>query len=522
MGRRSWPMRDVVEVYLHWQAGSPIQTIARSLGIDRKTIRKYVQVAQAAGITPGRPLTPEEWARFVQDRFPALVDPKARSSWYSEVDAHRDLIRERLQTNRATTVWQRLCSQTGLNVSLSTFRRYLRLAMPDVADPSRVVVWRPEVEPGEEAQVDFGSLGMWTDPRTGKRHHVYAFAMVLAFSRHLFVRPVLRLDAPTWLRCHVAAFAFFEAVPQRVVLDNLKDGVVKPDLYDPQYNRAYEELAAHFGVLLDPCRSGHPKDKPRVERAVPYIRESFWRGQSFASYDEMVARALRWCQEVAGRRIHGTTHQRPLELFAAEEQPVMRPLPPQPLELAIWTTAKVAPDAHCSISGVLYSVPWQYVGEQLSVRVGEQTVRFYRGADLVKTHPRRRDRGRQTDPADLPSDRLAFYQRNPRWCRLQAEQMGPAVVQAVSELLAENTLVHLRQVQGILRLAQTYGSQRLDAACRRALAHGDPRYRTVKNILQQGLDAQGLLDLPGDAAGVGACLHGPEAFGGQPVPAEEG
>lgn len=236
MGRRSWHVRDIVEVYLHWQAGDAIQAIAPSLGLDRKTVRKYIRAAEAAGLDHNHPRS------GVRQRFPELVDARVRSDCFRELDAHQEFIRDGLRTNCATTVWHRLCRQTGLGVSLSSFRRYLRLIMPEMLDPRKVTVWRPEVAPGEEAQVDFGSLGLWEDPRTGKRQRIWAFALALSYSRHLFIRPVMRLDSLTWLTCHVAAFGFLEAVPQRIVLDNLKDGVLKPDLYDPQYNRAYAEL----------------------------------------------------------------------------------------------------------------------------------------------------------------------------------------------------------------------------------------------------------------------------------------
>ena len=138
-------------------------------------------------------------------------------------------------------------------------------------------------EPGSEAQIDYGRLGSWTDPATGTRRTVWAFVMVLACSRHLFVRPVIRMDQRRGPWRHVEAFAFFGGVPARLVPDNLKTGVDRPDLYDPQINRSYAELAAHYGVLVDPARAFKPKDKPRVERAMPYVRDSFWRGREFTS-----------------------------------------------------------------------------------------------------------------------------------------------------------------------------------------------------------------------------------------------
>jgi transposase len=126
--------------------------------------------------------------------------------------------------------------------------------------------------------------------------------MVLATSRFMFVRPVLTMDQRAWTECHVEAFAFFGGVPRRLVPDNLRTGVDRPDLYDPKINRSYAELAAHYGTLVDPARRGKPKDKPRVERPMPYVRDSFWRGREWASLQQMQAAAITWCREVAGRR----------------------------------------------------------------------------------------------------------------------------------------------------------------------------------------------------------------------------
>ncbi|MCL6649447.1 MAG: IS21 family transposase [Chloroflexi bacterium] len=505
-------MEQVVEIYLHWQAGRSIQAISRSLGVDRKTIRKYLRLAEAAGLTREQARSAEEWRRFVREGL-GIEHERPRSGWFAELDRHQEFIREQLKTNRMSTVHRRLVERTGLPVSVATFRRYVHATMPEALPQAPVTVWRPEVEPGEEAQVDFGFMGEWLDPVRGCRHRTWAFTMVLSYSRHMFVRFVLRMDRQTWLLCHVEAFAFFAGVVRRVILDNLKDGVLKPDLYDPTLNRAYAELAAHYGFLIDPARGGHPKDKPRVERQMPYVRESLWRGDAdkLLSLEAMNQRALEWCREVAGLRIHGTTHRRPLEVFQAEEKPRLQRLPATPWEPSTWTTAKVGPDAHCQVAGALYSVPHSLRGQRLDVRLTQKLVEFYRGEELVKVHPRRHDRGRTTDPADLPPDKVAFYERTPRWCLKRAQELGPDVLEAVRSLLAVDTLTHLRQAQGILRLEQTYGAERLNAACQRAVAFGDPRYRTVKTILARGLDQEPLPEAPPPAK-AGAYLRGREAF----------
>ena len=168
--------------------------------------------------------------------------------------------------------------------------------------------------------------------------------MVLACSRHMFVRPVLKMDQRAWTECHVAAFAFFGGVPARLVPDNLKTGVDKPDLYDPKINRSYAELAAHYGCLIDPARAIKPRDKARVERPMPYVRDCFWRGREFTSLAQMQAEAERWSAEVAGRRacrpLEGAA---PAAVFEAAEKDALRPLPAEPFVLATWATGEDRP-----------------------------------------------------------------------------------------------------------------------------------------------------------------------------------
>jgi len=224
--------------------------------------------------------------------------------------------------------------------------------------------------------------------------------MVLCCSRHMFVRPVIRMDQRAWTECHVAAFGFFGGVPARLVPDNLKTGVDRPDLYDPKINRSYAELAAHYGCLVDPARSRKPRDKPQVERPMPYIRDSLWRGREFASLTQMQAEAVRWCTEVAGQR-----HCRPLDgaapaaVFAAVEKDRLAALPRGPFVVAEWSRCKVGPDIHASVAKVLYSIPWQHIGKTLDVRLTSSMAQFFEHGELVKTHIRVA-RGKQTDLAD--------------------------------------------------------------------------------------------------------------------------
>ena len=215
---------------------------------------------------------------------------------------------------------------------------------------------------------------------------------------------------------------------------------------------------------------------------------------------------------MAGRRTPRALEGRtPLEVFDAEEAGALQPLPVVPFELARWSRPKVGPDAHAKVGRTLYSLPYRLIGRHLDARATAATVQFFSDGELVKTHPSQA-RGRRTDWADLPEQRVGFFMRNPTWCLAQAAMVGEACEALVGELLAVNALFRLRQAQGVLRFGQRYGDDRLEAACRRAIDAGDPSYKTVKGVLAAGTETAPVQGrLPGTDAP--AWLRGPAAFG---------
>jgi transposase len=520
LARRTFNVVDITEILVHWHAGRSISEIARSLGVDRNTVRKYTAAAQEAGMQPGdQPLGATRWAELVREWFPHLVSTELQHPRFAEIAPYHELIGEMLKTNTVTTVHQRLRDERGLGVSITTFRRYVWATMPNhQANRARVTVRKDDPPPGQEAQIDYGYLGQWIDPATGRIRRVWAFVMVLSASRHLFVRPVLAMTLAAWIQAHVLALGFFGGAPRRLVTDNLKASVVRPDLYDPKLNRTYAELASHYGMLIDPARARKPKDKPRVERPIPYVRDSFFAGRDFPSLEAMQQAAVTWSLKVAGRRAcRPLGGAQPLAVFQATERPVLLVLPAEPYELAVWATPKVAADCHISVDGALYSVPWRLVGRRVDVRSTPRLVEVFVDGELVKTHVRAQRGRRHTDWGDYPPEKVAFLEKTPAWCRQRAHDAGPHVGQLVTELLAGpagHAQHHLRAAQGVLRLGEHHGAARLDAACHRALAAGDASYRTVKGILAAGLEA---VPLPaettaGTSATVPALLRGPAAL----------
>jgi transposase len=508
-------MVDVTEILQHWYAGRPKVEVARSLGVDAKTVRRYVAPAEAAGMVPGGPpVTEEQWRALARRWFPQIAGTGLRQPSWGEIAVHHDQIAGLLGVVPVSVIHQRLAGEQGW-----------RPAWPACAGmcgrTSRPGRGRARSGwPGRRGRrvrklrLITATWGCgWIRRRAGAAG-CGRFRWCCATRGTCSSAPTVSMTQRAWVEAHVAAFDFLGGVPQRLVPDNLKAGVCKPDLYDPKINRGYAELARHYGVLVDPARAYHPRDKATIEAHQRYIRSGFFAGRSWPSMAAMTADASTWCARVAGQRRPRALEGRTVaEVFTAEEAPALGPLPQVPFEPATGSRPKVAPDAHVIVGRTLYSVPYRLIGKRLDARATAATVEFYLDGELVKTHVFQ-PRGRRTDWADLPEHKAGFFMRTPAWCQAQARLVGPACAALVGELLAVNALFRLRQAQGVLRLGQRHGDARLEAACARAQEAGDPSCRTVKGILAAGTEHDGIqLPLPGTT--VPAWLRGPGAFGGE-------
>ena len=511
MARRRMTVDDDVEILVHWRAGRGLRQIARSLGRSRNTVRDRIARAEAAGFgQQGPPWSAAEWRAALAAAASESGADAERFTVRLSLEPLHDEIAQALSTSSMTTVWGRLRDGGRTSASFPTFRRYV-LERIRAVDPARLTVLLPDPLFGEAMEIDYGRLGMWTAPLGGRRRTVWAFVATLRASGMHFVRPVLHMDQRTWITCHLEALAFFDGCAKFWICDNLRTGVLKADLYDPRLNRAYRELAEHYGAIVDPARVSRPKDKPRVERAMPYVRDSWWSGRTFASVEAMVEGAVVWCRDTAPRRCHRVLGLPVGDLFRERERPALIPLPERPFALVGWRSVKVHPDCHVAIDRTLYSVPWPCVGKTLQARIGESLVELFDGDALVKTHVRATG-GRRTDQADLPPDKVAFLMRTPAWCLRRAAEVGGSTASLVEQLLAQGSLMRLREVQALLRLSDRYDAARLEAACALTLT-ADGRMKTVRNLLAAGLDERQLeLALPTTAA---AYLHGPAAIVGE-------
>ena len=364
---------------------------------------------------------------------------------------------------------------------------------------SRSTVRMGESVPGEVAELDFGRLGFIHDPETGRRRTVWALIVVLTHSRHSFLWPTFSQRLEDVIAGLEAAWAFFGGVPRYLVIDNFPAAVAGADALHPRLTRGFLEYSQHRGFITDPARVRHPKDKPHVERGVQYVRERFFKSSNFDTLEEMRLAVGRWCLNVAGLRVHGTTRRQPLQVFQDEERQALVPWDGEPYEVTHWRTAKVHPDHHVACQYALYSVPSALCppGQQVEIGLGSKLVRIYHRGRLVKLHPRQPKGGRSTDAADYPAELTAYTLKAPEGIKHSAAEQGSAVAEFADRLLGGPLpWSKIRQGHKLLRLGQRYTPERLDAACRRALDVDLIDVRRVERILVQALEQSEMPEHP--------------------------
>jgi hypothetical protein len=457
MAYREVEMWEVLEVLRRVHRGQPQRAIQRVTGHGRTTIRRYVRTARALGWTkdqePGEKLAAKGADRGLQ---------------LSKV--------------------HQLLAQQGVEVPYSSLHRFA-VKRCGFADSRRVTVRVAEVAPGELAEVDFGRLGLVPDPESGGRRVAHALIVTLVHSRHQYVHISFSQKLGDLIEGLEDAWEFFGGVVTRVVIDNLKSAVTKADRYDPVFQRTFAEYARYRGFVIDAALPGHATGKPHVERGVQYLRENFFRGETWIDREHVQREAIRWCLTVAGQRVHGTTRQRLLAVFENHEKPALQPLERKRFDLPQWAQCKVHHDHHISLGKALYSVPTRHVGKTLWVRSDRALVRIYGEGELIKTHERQPEGGRSTDYRDYPEELAPYAMRDPDRMIREARRQGEHVGQFMGKLLAgPYPWTKLRQAQKLLRLANKYGRKRLEVACRRALAFDLLNVRRVEATVKHDLD----------------------------------
>jgi len=478
-------MHHIQDIVRRIQQGDSERRIAKDMQISRGTVHKYHEIAKEKGYLEKTDTQPSE-SELMEALGPGVQPPRQTSM----VEPYREKIQDWVKQGvEMTAIWLRLQENFGYKGGYSSIRRFVHQLEP--AEPEAFV--RVHTEPGEDMQVDFGSVGQLYDPVSKHLRTAFAFVATLGYSRHQYAELVFDQKVATWIALHKRTFAYFGGVPKRVIPDNLKAAVLKALVHDPILGEAYRRMALYYGFLVSPTIPYTPRHKGKVESGVHYVQRNFMAGQEFVDIHMGNLHLREWILNTAGVRKHGTTGEAPLHLFNENEKACLQPLPAEPFRLLEIRPVKVHPDCHVVITGSFYSVPFGYIGQELAAHVSENFVEIYKGLELVATHPHSTRAGQwHTRMDDYPPAKAAYLIRTPDYCRKLGAKIGPSTLNVVEQLLADRPLDRLRSVQAILRLEESVGSSRLEAACARAAYFGDVRYRQIKLILNAALDREPL------------------------------
>jgi transposase len=483
-------MRKIKEVLRLHSLGLKQRVIARGCSIGQSTVSEYLKVAEAAGL---------DWDAVAQWDEPRLIaalmpqqpipSPRNRLSepdfatLHAELQQHKDLTLQ--------LVWEeyRAVNPDGYHYSrfCELYKRWHR---------KLEVVLRQEHRAGEKLFVDYAgkTIGV-KDPAADEIKEAQVFVAVLGASNYSFAEATWTQGLADWIGSHIRAFEFFGAVPEIVVPDNLKSAVTKPCRYEPGVNRTYEEMAHHYGVAVIPARPFKPRDKAKVEVGVQVVQRwilAALRKRTFFSLGELneaVAELLVKLNERPFRKREGSRRT----LFESLDRPALRPLPAERYQYGEWKTARVNIDYHAEFDQHWYSVPYQLTQQQVEIHATVSIVEILHKGVRVASHARSRIPYKHTTIAEhMPKAHQQHVEWTPSRVIEWSAKIGPATARVVETILASKPHPQhgFRSCLGIIRLGDKYPHARVEAAARRAVAANVCSYRSMRSILEKGLDSQ--------------------------------
>jgi transposase len=466
--------------------GWTLRRIEEATGVRRETASTYLKAAGIAVRQPGgwgrRPF-PKPAIETSTDSGAMIEPPEpARSPQASACEPYREQILEAIGRRRnAMAIWQDLVDRHGFSVGYPSVRRFVRtLRAATVPEAHPVIV----TAPGEEAQVDYGDGAMCRDPKSGKYRRTRLFVLTLGFSRKSVRLLTWKSSTRIWAELHEEAFRRIGGVARTVVLDNLKEGVLTPDVYDPAINPLYRDLLAHYGAVALPCRVRHPDRKGKVEASVGHTQRTPLRGMRFESIEEGQAYLDHWDARWADTRIHGTTKRQVAAMFA-EERPALLPLPLAPFRYYEHGKRTVHLDGCVEIEGAYYSVPPGHIGERIPVQWDGHTIRLLdpKTGQLLREHRRLARGHHRIAPDDVPPrtppETVALLAR--------ATRAGKAIGAVCAAIYEHDGPAGVRRILGVLSLAKKHGVAAVEDACAAALEIGFPTYRFVRRYCERHL-----------------------------------
>lgn len=469
------------------------RNIAQSVPCSRNTVAKVLKKAAEMGIS--YQLSDEQTDSVLEE----ILFPKENSGEYKRKPdyayIHKELLKNGVSKKLLWTEYIEDCRQSGDEpLMYSQFCYYIQQD-----EQKRRATMHINHKPGEQIEVDWaGDPAHIIDPDTGEVMEAYVFVGVMTYSQYVFAEAFINEKQRAWITAHVHMYEFFGGVTKILVPDNCKTAVIHTGgWYTQELNTVYHEMAEHYSTAIIPARVRKPKDKPNAEGSVGNI--STWiiaalRNEQFFSLREL-NRAIGEKLEEFNRRLFQKKEGSRWDLFRDEELPLLAHLPATPYELAEWKQATVQYNYHISLGKMLYSIPYEFIGRKVDVRVTDKTIEVFYKQNRIASHRRLYGRPGQysTIVEHMPEDHQKYLEWNGDRFRRWAEQIGVNTYKAVDAILTSRRVEqqNYRACMGLLKLSDKYSAGRLEAACEKALCYtAQPSYKSIKNILTAGIDKQ--------------------------------
>jgi len=456
MGYRRMTVDLLYQIFVRLKKGESKRAIATELSLDKKTVNHY-----ATMIAEFMNKAASDYVEILASLEAILPRNEKPKPAYAILSLYADEIKAliegdkelHLEGMKPKSAWQVICLRHELSgkTSYETYERFVRRD-PELA-PRITSVVRIEVNPGEEIQIDYGRVGSF--PEQDHLRRVNAFIGVLSASRLPFIQFCTTQDQLSFAMSVSDMFIFYQGVSTRLNLDNLKAGVLAPDIYDPTLNRSFAELCEHYDTIADPARIRSPKDKAKVERLIPLAREVYKRLRATYPNENLQflnEKALNWCTEEYGKRKHGTTGVPPIIAFRQLEEPCLKPLPQEAFVPAAWTKAKVHPDQFIQVHGKYYGLPASYIGKSVDIRLTNACIEIYSEHHLVRTYPLS-SRRRTYLADDFPPWAEPFVPGSyANYLVGKANELDPIAGRYLKAIVLEQGNLGIRRAQGCLSI----------------------------------------------------------------------
>ncbi|HQS85099.1 MAG TPA: IS21 family transposase [Alphaproteobacteria bacterium] len=444
-----------------WKQGKSKKEIAEITGRDRKTVRKIIARCNEKG-----------------EDFPSIVKRE------SKLDEYNKEIISFLESDLSIVRISEKLKDLGCPIGYSGVKRYVR----KIKINSTICV-RFHSQPGEEAQVDFGYVGLMPDPQNSKRRKSWVFNMRLSYSRFDYYEVVFDQKVETFIRCHENAFRFFGGIPGVVKIDNLKAGILEAHFYESIYQRLYKEFSDYYGFYILPCRVRQPQEKGKVEAGIKYIKNNFFAGRQFETYKDLCCQLREWIDTYCHERVHGTTKEKPRILFETKEREFLKSLPIKAFYIGFRGERIVHKDCHIVTDNNFYSVPFKYVGQKVEVETNAKEIKIFYENHQVALHARQTGKGGfATQIAHYPKYKY-YTPDSVEYLSAYKEKMnslGKETEDLFSLIVKEHPQDWYRIVKGILNLRKKYSDDVINLTCQRAMVFGITNYQKIKKICESG------------------------------------